>query len=234
MDQSEARPTGVQGVVAPARGAPAGWAERPVAEGAEGERRVPFVFRLDGEEQQEQREDDHARGPGDGEPVRLLRPADNGEGADRHQQAGEGEPGDERAGQDLLGGWQRRAFHQPGGGFAVAEPDRLDGDHGEAHPQRLQREQWYALGDVEDGGADEGDDVAEQAADLEPDVPGEVVIQPAAEFDGLDDGGEVVVGQDHHRVLPRPGSAPSTRSARCPRSPGSAPSAGPAGGSAGS
>jgi len=39
---------------------------------------------------------------------------------------------------------------------------------------------WYALGDVEDGGAEEGDDVAEQAADLEPNVPGEVVIQPAA------------------------------------------------------
>jgi hypothetical protein len=61
------------------------------------------------------------------------------------------------------------------------------------------REQWYALGDVEDAGTKERGDVAEQAADLEPDVPGEVVIQPAAEFDGLDDGGEVVVGQDHHR-----------------------------------
>src|SRR5580704_2338632 len=173
--------------------------ERLVGERVEGERRVPLVFGLDREEQKEQRKRDHAHGPGDGEPVYLVRPADHAEGADRHQEAGEGEPDDEPAGQDRPAGRQRRAFHQPGGGFAVAEPDRLDGQHGEAHPQRLQRKQWYALGDVEDAGAEERGDVTEQAADLEPDVPGEVVIQPASQFDGPDDGGEVVVGQDHHR-----------------------------------
>src|SRR5262249_62122109 len=32
-----------------------------------------------------------------------------------------------------------------------------------------------------------------------PDVFGQVVVQPAAEFHGLDDRGEVVVGEDHHR-----------------------------------
>src|SRR5207342_1841968 len=144
--------------------------ERLVGEGVEGERRVPLVFRLDREEEKEQRERDHAHGPGDSEPVYLLRPADHAEGAGRHHQAGEGEPDDEPAGQDRLGGRQRRAVHQPGGGFAVAEPDRLDGQHGEAHPQRLQRKQRYALGDVEDAGGQERDDVAEQAADLETDV----------------------------------------------------------------
>ena len=123
---------------------------------------------------------------GDVEPAPLFRRADYAEGADRHQQACEGEPDDERAGQDRPGGRQRRAFHQPGGGFAVAEPDRLDGQHGgEAHPQRLQREQWYALGDVEDAGTKERGDVAEQAADLVLDVPGEVVIEPAAELTAL-------------------------------------------------
>ena len=55
----------------------------------------------------------------------------------------------------------RGAVHQPGGGSAVAEPDGLDGQHGEAHPQRLQREQRDALGDVEDAGTEERGDVAE-------------------------------------------------------------------------
>ena len=58
-----------------------------------------------------------------------------------------------------LGG--RGAVHQPGGGSAVAESDGLDGQHGEAHPQRLQREQRDALGDVEDAGTEEHGDVAE-------------------------------------------------------------------------
>ena len=53
--------------------------------------------------------------------------------------------------------------------------------------------------DVQDAGTQEGDDEPEQGAHLEADVAGQVVVQAAAQFDGLDDGGEVVVGQDHHR-----------------------------------
>ncbi|HMC94388.1 MAG TPA: hypothetical protein VKO16_06410, partial [Polyangia bacterium] len=41
------------------------------------------------------------------------------------------------------------------------------------------------MGDVEDAGAKEGDDEAEHASHLEPDVPDQVVIQPAADFHRL-------------------------------------------------
>ena len=45
-----------------------------------------------------------------------------------------------------------RAVHQSGGGFAVTGPDGLDGQGGEADPQRLQRKKRFAAGDVEDAG----------------------------------------------------------------------------------
>ena len=40
---------------------------------------------------------------------------------------------------------------------------------------------------------------ADQRGHLEAHVLGQVVVDPPAELDRLDDGGEVVVGQDHHR-----------------------------------
>jgi hypothetical protein len=45
-------------------------------------------------------------------------------------------------------------------------------------------------------GTEKGDDEAEQGPHLEPDVLDKIVIKSAAELDGFDDGGEVVVG-DH-------------------------------------
>ena len=44
-------------------------------------------------------------------------------------------------------------------------------------------------------------DEPEEARHLEADVAHQVVVQGAALLDGLDDGREVVVGQDHHRGL---------------------------------
>ena len=121
---------------------------------------------LSEKEQAEQRERDHAHGPGDGEPVSVVRPADHAERADRRQQAGEGEPGDQPRGSGPAGLWAAGAVHHPGGGPAVPEPDGLDGQGGEAHPQRLQGKQRFAACDVEDAGGQERDDVAGQTADL--------------------------------------------------------------------
>src|ERR1700733_14780708 len=61
------------------------------------------------------------------------------------------------------------------------------------------RKARLAVGDVEDAGAEEDDDEAEHAAHLEPDVPGEVVVQPPAELHRFGDRGEVVVTNDHDR-----------------------------------
>jgi hypothetical protein len=92
-----------------------------------------------------------------------------------YDQPDENEPGEPPPVQDGLAGLARLAFHQPGGRLAVAQPDRLEQQGGEVDPQGLQGQERHAAGDVEDAGAEEGDDEAEQAAYLEPDVLDQVV-----------------------------------------------------------
>ena len=87
--------------------------------------------------------------------------------------------------------------HQARRRLAVAQADRLEDLDGEVHEQRLEREEWHPAEHVEDARAEERDDVADQQADLEPDVLLEVVVQPAAQLDRLHDRREVVVGEDH-------------------------------------
>jgi hypothetical protein len=98
----------------------------------------------------EQREHDQAHGPRDGERVRLLRPADHAQRADRHYQPGRDEPAEDPPAQDLLAGRTGPALHQPFSEVAVSEPDGLDRHGGEDHPQDLQRQERLAVSDVED------------------------------------------------------------------------------------
>ena len=70
------------------------------------------------------------------------------------------------------------AVHQAFSGLAVAQPDGLEEQGGEVDPQRLQRKERHPAGDIEDAGAQEGEDEAEQAPHLEPDVLDEVVVEP--------------------------------------------------------
>ena len=98
-------------------------------------------------------------------------------------------------------GLARAALHDPWARRAVAQPDRLEDLRGEVHPQRLHRQERDPAGDVEDARAEERHDHPGQHAHLEADVLDEVVVEPAAELDGLDDRREVVVGEDHRRGL---------------------------------
>jgi len=56
--------------------------------------------------------------------------------------------------------------------------------------KRLQRKQRYALGDVEDAGGQEREDVAEQGPPIwNRTYRARLSYSPPAHFDGLDDGG---------------------------------------------
>ena len=93
-------------------------------------------------------------------------------------------------------GW---AAHDGAAGLVKAEGDR-DGDVDDhVDPQDLQGGEGDPTGDGEDPSADEDGDVGDQGRHLEAEVFEEVVVQVAAVVDRLDDGGEVVVGQDHDR-----------------------------------
>ncbi len=60
------------------------------------------------------------------------------------------------AGQDGLFGRAWFAVHEARGGMAVAKADGLEQQGGEVDPQRLQRQERHAAGDVEDARAEEG------------------------------------------------------------------------------
>ena len=86
-------------------------------------------------------------------------------------------------------------------GRRLVEAER-DGDrhlHEEVDPQHDERFERHAAEDREDGCAQVAEDERDQRGHLEADVLGEVVVDAPTELDGLDDGGEVVVGQDHDR-----------------------------------
>ena len=91
--------------------------------------------------------------------------------------------------------------HQALGGLVEAQRDgdRDVDDH--VQPQDLQRVERHSAGDAEDPGHQEDRDVGHQGGHLEPEVLHQVVVERAAVGDRADDGGEVVVGEDHHRGL---------------------------------
>ncbi len=91
------------------------------------------------------------------------------------------------------------AVHEAGQGLVEPEGDGDRHLHDEVDPEDGERGERDAVGDREDGGAEERGDEAHQGGHLEADVLGEVVVELPAVLHGTDDGGEVVVGEDHHR-----------------------------------
>ena len=82
-------------------------------------------------------------------------------------EADEREPEEQRARQDRLVDGARLALHEAARRLAVAEADRLEDLRREVHPQRLERQERHAGGDVEDARAEEGDDEPDERAHLE-------------------------------------------------------------------
>ena len=98
-------------------------------------------------------------------------------------------------GDDLGAGLARRPLHDPGVGDVDDEPDHHGDDHEELAEQQLEREQGDAAVDVEDGGVHHQLQHRGQDGQLQLDVGGDPPVDVAAQVDGLDQGGEVVVGE---------------------------------------
>ena len=70
-------------------------------------------------------------------------------------QTRDGEPDEQRPGQERLVRGPRLALHEPLGRLAVAQADRLEDLDREVHEQRLERDERDAAEHVEDAGAQE-------------------------------------------------------------------------------
>ena len=177
--------------------------EAPVGDGAAVEDAVVRIAPLECGDDVEQRHGDQAHRRGDGEPVAVLGPRHHDQGADGDQQTGEAQPGtegrrDHRAPREI----EDVDCISPGVGASKPRPRASEHVDREVDPQDLQRQERGAVGDVEDAGADEGEDEAGQHDHLDPDVLHQVVVEPPPTLDRGDDRGEVVVGEDHlGRVL---------------------------------
>ena len=90
-----------------------------------------------------------------------------------------------------------RALHQAGGLLVEAEGDPEGGVDEKVDPQDLRRGEGLAGREVDQGRAEEGEYERDQLEQDEADVLVEVVVELAALFHRVDDGGEVVVGEDH-------------------------------------
>src|SRR3954470_7848615 len=173
--------------------------ERAVVERVEAEDRVQLVTRREREREVGDRERRQRHRPGEILAVGVLGAGCDRERRGRHDDARDDEPVGVVALEDRLLGLARAALHDAFAGFAVAQADRLEDLRREVDPQRLCRQERDAGHDVEHARPEEGQDHPGQRAHLEPDVLDEVVVQAAAELDGPDDRGEVVVGDDHRR-----------------------------------
>ena len=121
--------------------------------------------------------------------------------SDGHHRALGQQPEPVVAGEDRRSHGPRRARHQALRGLVEAERDRQrDVDH-HVQPQDLERVQGCAVGDADDPGPDEDRDVGDERRHLEAQVLEQVVVEGAAVGHRAHDGGEVVVGEDHHRGL---------------------------------
>ena len=86
---------------------------------------------------------------------------------------------------------------RPGAAASKPRPIAEQDVDREVDPEDLQRRQRDAVRDVEDAGAQEEEDEPAQRDHLEADVLHQVVVDRPAALDRGDDGGEVVVGEDH-------------------------------------
>ncbi len=96
----------------------------------------------------------------------------------------------------LVPGLRGGPLHDAGVGDVDDEPDHHGDDDEELAEQQLQGEQGDAAVDVQDGGVDHQLEDRGQDGQLHLDVGGDPPVDVAAQVDCLDQGGEVVVGQD--------------------------------------
>ena len=149
----------------------------------------------------EQRGRRQSRGGGRHEPVSVFGPGHHGPSADHDHQPG-GANRTPRA-SAITGSTGGRGLRPMRSGRRRVETQAEGQDHvdREVDPEDLQRKEWSPVGDVEDPGADEGENEPRQHDHLQPDVLHQVVVEPSPPLDRGNDGREVVVGQDHLRRI---------------------------------
>ena len=110
-------------------------------------------------------------------------------------------------------GIARRPVHDVG--VAGIERDDDDARRGDEHEQveHHQRRERDALVDVEDRRGDEQHDERQQLRHLVADVRDDLVVDPPADLDRVDERAEVVVGEDHPARLLRDLAARTHRDA---------------------
>ena len=122
---------------------------------------------------------------------------DQTEQSDRDGHPDAPDSSDDRSREDGLATWSRTHGHETGRLAVEAEREPERGVHEEVDPQHLRRGERLPGADVEEGRAKKGQDECDEEHEHEADVLREVVVDLAALLNGVDDGCEVVVGEDH-------------------------------------
>ena len=130
--------------------------------------------------------------------ARYVGAQDEWSGSHKEQRASVHDPPNHLrpVGKHLLG-ITRRSTHQP-----RIDPLEDDDDHRntrdeEVEPQNHDGSKRNARCDVEDAGRKEEEDQRQQLRHLIPNVQGDLLIGAPTQFDGMNQGSEVVVGEDH-------------------------------------
>ena len=171
--------------------------EHRIVEDVAGEDRARFVRRLQRRDDAEQRERGHAHGLCRRVVEFAVGPGHDGKAACPDPEPDEGKPGVEPQRQDLLALRPWLLVHQAVSRLAEPEPDRLADVDRQHQPHGLDRLERGSAQDVEDRRTEEHRDVGVAGGHLEADEAQQVVVDVAADADRLDDGGVVVVGEDH-------------------------------------
>ena len=172
-----------------------------VVQGYAAEHAAQVVSDVEQVERLEEHEGDEGHGAGHGgHPELCLRSGrqhQHREGAGGHDCAGEQDPEQPGPGQDALAGRAGWAAHGVGADRVDAQRHRRWPVHDQVDEQDLQRGERRPAGDAGDRRDQEGDHEAERGGQLEPGELDDVVVDAAALADRADDGGEVVIGEDH-------------------------------------
>ena len=134
--------------------------------------------------------------------ARLVGPPDQDrEGREEAHAAVEDPAHDSGGVRDRHLGVTRWPGHDVGRSRVVGDDDDREDHHDESDEQDHERCQGDAVVDVEHGGRDEQQHQRQQLGHLHAHERHDLVVGDPAELDGVDQGAEVVVGQDHARGL---------------------------------
>ncbi len=156
-----------------------------------------FGAGVEGVEELEQHESREGQGQGIG--LILCRQAvlEHEQCADHHRRAIQREARQTGAGEDLRRLAARLVAHDAGAGRLDAQCHRRRAVHDDVDPQQLDRRERRRP--AQQGGSQHRENRADVGGELEAHELDDVVVHHAAFLDGLDDGGEVVVGQHQGR-----------------------------------